>query len=526
MPTITFTSSWSATLVRAATGTTPAIYSGILTVTGTTNYAASGISLSDVVEVVTVTFPDLMSTTITINPATDRSGSMTLPSAISGSVMEGNYGLVMVSTVSAPSPIGTYTSDAQDFPYCISPIYPVLTPSVDCVCAKVTYTDETNYTGVTIVSRVLTLTPPTYTGIWPIQTTSTLSSISSAGLDLYKGVYTGQMALVATKGGITYTYSIRQTVDVDCKSVCEMFCALDRLIEIAQANTGNPALKAQQMAAFQLATAFATMANQSQSCDTGNFETYQNGFYNTIAPWISRDGDCCDCCEGADIIQPRCGTTGTGGSYTFFAEPNQYLIRTVVGTAITYLLTPLAQTLLDAVRVYNITSSDGSVVVAPIGGATPGSTKTFDLSTPAVNQMSFFYTENFLAGTAAITNLTRLGSIWKTPSVNPVISPATIAWLSVMRISDLFNVPQPFKVDVRFIAQRAIKALDPPQGHINKVVEVEVAFTVPYAGTGVSFDLMFFDVAGTDPFYRDIPIDYNDLNRYLESMTIQFTIYQ
>ena len=525
MPTITFTSAWSATLVRAATATTPAVYSGSLTVTGTTDYAASGILLTNVIEVVTVTGPDLMDYTITINPSVSRSGAMVLPQSITGTVQEGTYSLEMVSTVSGGTLPGEYLSAVATFDYCISPVNPVLTPSVDCVCAQVSFTDQTNYTGVTIVSRTITLTPPTYTGIWSPVTTSTLSSVSSAGLDLYKGTYTGQMALVATKGGITYTYNIRQTVDVDCKSVCEMFCALDRLIEIAQANTGNSALKAQQMAAFQLATAFATMANQSQSCDTGNFETYQNGFYNTIAPWISRDGDCCDCCEGADIIQPRCGTTGTGGSYTFFAEPSQYLIRTVVGTAITYLLTPAAVAILDAVRVYNIISSDGSVVVTPSGGATPGSTKTFNLSTPAVNQMSFFYTENFLAGTAAITNLTRLGSIWKTPSVNPTVSPATIAWLSVMRISDLFNSAQPFKVDVRFISQQAIKALDPPTLHINKLIEVQIA-NAPYTGTALNFDLMFFDVAGTDPFYRDIPIGYSNLGAYLKSMTLQFTIYQ
>ena len=522
MPTITFTSAWSATLVRAATATTPAVYSGSLTVTGTTDYAASGILLTNVIEVVTVTGPDLMDYTITINPSVSRSGAMVLPQSITGTVQEGTYSLEMVSTVSGGTLPGEYLSAVATFDYCISPVNPVLTPSVDCVCAQVSFTDQTNYTGVTIVSRTLTLTPPTYTGIWSPVTTSTLSSVSSAGLDLYKGTYTGQMSLVATKGGITYTYNIRQTVDVDCKSICEMFCALENLFNKAQENIANPAEKAKQLDAIALGSAYATMANQSQSCNSSALASLQTAFWNVISPWI-KSTDCCDCCDGADIIQPRCGT-GTGGSYTFFAEPSQYLIRTVVGTAITYLLTPAAVAILNAVRVYDITSSDGSVVVTPSGGATPGSTKTFDLSTPAVNQMSFFYTENFLAGTAAITNLTRLGSIWKTPSVNPTVSPATIAWLSVMEVSDLFNAPQAFKVDVRIVAQSAIKALSPQTG-INSVIAVELA-DLPATGTASDFSLQFFDEAATHPVYRNQPIGYNNLGAYLEYMTLQITIYQ
>ncbi len=410
MPTITFTAAWQATLVRAATDTLPALYSGIVTVTGTTNYGADSILLTNVVEVVTITFPNGMSTTITINPNVSRSGALTLPSTTTGTVMEGAYELVMVSTVSGPTLPGTYTSAQTDFDFCISPVYPTLVSSVDCVCAQATFTDETNYTGATLVSRTLTLTPPVYTGIWSPISTSTQGSISNGGLDLYKGVYTCVMVLVVTKDGVTYNYTIRQTVTVDCKSICEMFCALETLDAKIQANTTNPAEKAKQLDAFVLATALAVNANQSQSCNSSALAGYQTSFWSVLSPWI-KSTDCCDCCSDGDIIQARCGVNATPASYTFTAQPSQYLAVTVNGTAVEYSLTSAAVALLDQVRTTTVTSTDGSVTVTPTLSVSPGGTNNYNLSVSVPSSISFVITK--VAGVApAISDITEYGSIF------------------------------------------------------------------------------------------------------------------
>jgi hypothetical protein len=188
-------------------------------------------------------------------------------------------------------------------------------------------------------------------------------------------------------------------------------------------------------------------------------------------------------------------------------------------------LSAAAIALLNQVRTTTVTSTDGSVTVTPALSVSPGGTNNYNLSVPAVNQMSFFWTKNYDANTESITGLTRLGSIWKTPAANPVLSAGMAAWLSVLHVDNLFNVDQQFKVDVNIVLQKAAKAYDPPQLHINSMVRAAIA-SVPTTGTSDSFDIMFFDNAATSPQYRDIPIGYSTLGNLLDVLVLEITIYQ
>ena len=236
--------------------------------------------------------------------------------------------------------------------------------------------------------------------------------------------------------------------------------------------------------------------------------------------------DCAPCSSTGGIIHPLCGSGGSSTITLSNTSPTWFVVNQV-GNAAAIGPSPQAIDYLASIRTYSVTSNDGSVGITPTlvpGSATTPPSTSYDLSAEVVNQMSFFYTENFLAGTAAITNLTRKGGIWKFPYVNPTVSPAMVTWLSVMEVSNLFNVPQDFKVDVRIVSQSAIKALSPQTG-LNSVIAVELA-DLPTTGTGSDFSLQFFDQAATHPVYRNQPIGYNNLGAYLEVMVLQITIYQ
>jgi len=507
--------------------------SGLLTYTSTTPYLATyGITPSNVTETIRVYSPaDQWGTpfgSASINIGTTTTTQFALPKS-GGVVIQGQYLVVVTAVVVGGVDPGTYTT--PDMPslyhdFCPGSLVLDVSAETNCVCAELVVTDNTSYTGWTQGATVMNLIGPIITGTSPIYTITTAGpTVGTSGQDLYDSTYTWNISKTLANGNTTLVLTARGNVTPDCADFCHMLCALKK----ADALVTTDAASRAKLPSLMLAWSKFNLAYDSQRCNPANVTPFMDQFWDQMLVFgINPDcTDCEPCSSTGGIIHPLCGSGGTSTLTLSNTSPTWFTI-TQVGNNATIGPSPQAIAYLASIRTYSVTSNDGSVDITttsvPGSATTPPSTE-YDVSAAVTNQMSFFYTENFLANTASITNLTRRGNIWKTPSVNPTISTAMIAWLSVMRISDLFNVAQAFKVDVRFISQQATKALDPPTLHINKLIEVQVA-NAPSTGTALSFDLMFFDVAGTDPFYRDIPIGYNNLGAYLESMTLQITIYQ
>ena len=506
--------------------------SGLLTYTSTTPYLATyGITPSNVTETIRVYSPaDQWGTpfgSASINIGTTTTTQFALPKS-GGVVIQGQYLVVVTAVVTGGVTPGTYTTPdmlSLYHDFCPGSLVLAVSAETNCVCAELVVTDNTSYTGWTQGATVMNLIGPIITGTSPIYTITTAGpTVGTSGQDLYDSTYTWNISKTLTNGNTTLVLTARGNVTPDCADFCHMLCALKK----ADALVTTDAASRAKLPSLMLAWSKFNLAYDSQRCNPAYVTPFMDQFWDQMLVFgIKPDcDDCAPCSSTGGIIHPLCGSGGSSTITLSNTSPTWFVVNQV-GNAATIGPSPQAIDYLASIRTYSVTSNDGSVGITPTlvpGSATTPPSTSYDLSAEVVNQMSFFYTENFLAGTAAITNLTRKGGIWKFPYVNPTVSPAMVTWLSVMEVSNLFNVPQDFKVDVRIVSQSAIKALSPQTG-LNSVIAVELA-DLPTTGTGSDFSLQFFDVAGTDPFYRDIPIGYNNLGAYLESMTLQITIYQ
>jgi hypothetical protein len=303
-----------------------------------------------------------------------------------------------------------------------------------------------------------------------------------------------------------------------------MFCALETLFSIATANTTNPAEKAKQLDAIALATAYATMANQSQSCNSSALAGLQTAFWSVLSPWV-KSTDCCDCCTDGDIIQARCGINATPASYTFTAQPSQYLAVTVNGTAVEYSLTSAAVALLDAIRVTTITSPDSSVTVGNVVSGTPGGTNAFTLVTPFnENHYSMLVTYTNPTLTAGTPTVRRSGNVWAAGA--PTLLGIGMSGVIVLNISNLLLAgTRQLYATATIVSDTPVKArrLSSTSLPINNVVSA-VALTTN--GASSSVNICFFDL-GSDPLLGQFVTDFSatGIGAQVVSFTLQVDIW-
>ena len=510
--------------------------SGQIQYTGTTDYVGTyGIALADVTETISFYQPGNHGgtpfATVTINRGVASTASANLPKDSSGKVIQGEYMVMVTAVVVGAVDPGTYTtpdSPALYHDFCPGTLTMNVEVDVDCLCAILSVRDLTAYAtnGWTVSSSNVNIIGPITTGTTPVYTiTSSGTSASTVGQVLYSNSYSWNVEVVITKGPTTLTLTKSGSVTPECATFCKMLCALKKATGMAEAN--HRLLPSLYMAGLQ----FTIMSN-GQGCDNTAFQTASDSFWSYMAEFgITQDcDDCCNGCSEDDVIQPIC-SSGGGSTLSFVEGTPTWLTVNVVGNTVTIGLTAQAVAYLNAIATYNVSSSDGSVTILTM--TVPGSSSapqdiTWDITaTDRQQRMSFFYKEayNFTGGvwltTSNVYNVVRKGNIWLTPSANPTITYVN----NNLRVSNLFNVPQNFKVLVSVVDYQISRQYQPVFAAPQLLV-LPLAQNLPVNTTSMLFDIWLYDL-GDNPLGAGLSkLKASDLKYYFDSITFQIIIEQ
>lgn len=429
---------------------------GTVTYTGTTNYALYGILLTAVVETVTITGPDGIDLPpITVNPSVSRAGSVSMPIGSDLEVQQGEYTLNIAVVIGPPTDAGNYRSNPSSVEFCPGGFKPVITATANCKCGSLDITDATDYTGWELVSRALSITMPPIEGSWGTVTTAG-AAISSPYGQLFNNVtYTSRLVITITDGTTTITgLSTSLETKVDCPSMCEIRCALQRVwamfVEKAKVNTQQAETLKD---IFNTAGDIAWLYQLGMDCGSADSSLVQS-FWSVLAP-TGINGDCCGCCDDAEtVVRPACNQVApdSGTSYTFVALPSPILAVTNIGNTITY---TIQQEFVDRVLGGNnatIGSSDGSITVTSslIDSVPP--ILAYNLAVPGIDKVWRFRVRvNFASGsitTSTFRDIRKYPATGFWSATNPTVTAGSVAGVSSLEIAGLFNIPGTVEQDL------------------------------------------------------------------------------
>lgn len=393
--------SFSVTFLHDIDGTTKLI------LVGTTDYVAAGIALADVKEAVEVISPSGVTFKVAdlslpdIDPTVTREYRIPLPTT-GQEVQEGDYQVKLYSRVTGSVDSGDYESNYITVNFCGD--YPelCLKYEIDCIYMVLTANDTTQWAenGWTIGSRLLTLSYPV--GANHANITSAGPSITTSGNDLYSGTFGLVAEWTVTKGAVTHNLRKPISIPVDCpdSSLCTMLCCLKSVYELTLSKNVGTMTEANRK--------FAEMSNlmnyiqAAAKCgDKANMDTLLDKFYS-IGGCTDNCGCGCSDTDGPQLLYPI--HPGMGGGNTTYTFLDDGLVEVNVnGTTITYSLSASVQSLLAAITLYNVTSTDGSITITPTTAVGSPGTTTFDLSaaSPAPDSLTFIETWDPSTGLAA-----------------------------------------------------------------------------------------------------------------------------
>ena len=408
--------------------------SSLIQITESTDWLATyGIDPADVSITLELTRPDNIQTSHAI--AVGGATLISAPIDALGAVQEGVYVYgYMITIVGAVDP-GNYVK-TNTIDWCNECPVMAFNTTIDCNCAPIfiqkdvtPYPNNTTVT-TTITSRIITVRDGfgnSYTNVANGDTVTSENDSINAGewkttaavtaLLTYSN-HTTQCTLTAAPGNNPVPTA---RFSVDCIQLCNLKCCLDAQYNRAEAACFEGPEQDKFLAA---AAIFSIAQGQAQCGDTSNLSKYSA----EIKEILNCNEDCDDCSDTSQngLIVPGCTSTGT--TYTFLAGSSSIEVN-VLGTTVTYSLTAKAESILAAVKIYNVTSSDGSVTVGTSTSVAVIPTTTFDLTAGNIaprDSMAFdlsFDLTGALPPTGVISNL-RIKS--SDPAVPVFQSPTSI----------------------------------------------------------------------------------------------------
>lgn len=435
--------------------------SGVAVIQNTTDYVSFGILLSNVTSTITLEFPDGMSTTapaIVLNTATQT--SIPLPIGADGYVMQTssttNYVYYSTDVVAGGVDPGTYGSSQYEAKLsCDQWIELTISTESNCFSGIVTATDTSPYYPLSpwvLVSRQLTLTPPTGLGGSPVHAPVVVSSatVSSSPHPIYTQQYTFTLNVTIQNGSVTQTLSTVKTYEVACGSICELVCMINTAFgQLSSAKSrGNIAETVRIWDVIQKGMAYIDAINYNINCSPSTIEGYTTAFKNLLLE-LGINTDCCGCgCSDDEpqVIYPQGGSGGTSISVT--ATPAPWLTYTYDSGTGTYtvILSQNAVDILTAARLYAFTSSDGSINISQSTSGSNPPTITTNLTAGFSNSLSFTVTK--IANAApTIGNIKCVGTKFNnTPTISEInlVGSGGIPWY--FQIADILtNTATSFK---------------------------------------------------------------------------------
>jgi len=273
--------------------------------------------------------------------------------------------------------------------------------TVDCFCGNMLSTDQTDYTGATIVSRTHTVKYPAALAINDIVSSGAVVTVTPIYTKTWTTIIESELS-IDLGGGNTIAAIITGSKDtvVDCDiSLCDISCCM-----IAANNryldnrTTNPTLAAKNFADLTRMIQLAEMFRMAYECN-------QPDEAASFLSEIKTVGNCTDACTCSDDqpqqVIPICGgsvnnvqvTAGTGIVVTTTFQNNNYVYQVGLSASMLAIINSVAPQNVVAGTGISVTPS----VVAGVQTWTITNTSTFT----AENRMEFLLFVGYTAPNAA-----------------------------------------------------------------------------------------------------------------------------
>lgn len=332
-------------------------------------------------------------------PNTVDEYTINIPTTTDGGWLAGTY-LVEVAEDQSTDP-GIYSEFEYEFYWCPLELSAAIGFVANCVCARITVTDATQYGTATVISRTLTLIPPRIPGE-PIPSATTSSESSMVVAFSWANVKYQVMLESEIEReiipGVLSNEAINKTqwFDVVCDyDFCGLIsCVVDeyqRLINLASQKGGLKNLPDYELDVWLKLNRDFQLHNAYIAC--GDYEAAQD-MYNQIKEDLR-----CECgCGSASSRQPVAVSAACGGEEG--AEPitldNVYpVIVALSGSVWTVSLDSTWLAKVNALRNTVVTSTDSTIDVSS-SYYEGTNTITYDLSIPA-DDWTYLVIEDFSA---------------------------------------------------------------------------------------------------------------------------------
>jgi len=306
---------------------------GLISITDTTDWAAAGITTSNVQIFLEITDPTgLVWHPINLSPPdilpnVSTNFQQTLQTDVYGNPMAGGYQVLFRAVVSGGVSPGTYNSGPSTHELCDTQPTICLDIHADCLYMYGRVSDDTLWasSGFTLVSRSLTLTwPANIPGGGPAPITTSAAYIDIPVGQLYTGAYSALMIIEATKGSTTYTMQVRKSLSANCiqsgQDLCSMLCCLEGAY--SRMLTNDSQIQKMAISDYTMMTALMQQAQAQASCGHGvKLQDTLNKFYaigkcnRDCGCGGCADGDCGD--SGPTLMVPIHPGAGGGGSVVY-----------------------------------------------------------------------------------------------------------------------------------------------------------------------------------------------------------------
>jgi len=306
---------------------------GLISITDQTDWAAAGISTSNVQIFIQITDPTgLVWHPINLSlpdilPAVSTNFQQLLQVDVYGNPMAGTYTVLYTAVVSGGVSPGTYTLAATTHEMCDTQPTICLDIHTDCLYMFARISDDTVWasSGFTLVSRSLTVTWPTnIPGGGPAPVTTSSSYVDIPVGQLYTGAYGALMTVVVTKGSTTYTIQVRKSLSANCvqsgQDLCSMLCCLEGAYSRMISNDSQ--IQKTSLSDYYMMVALMQQAQAQASCGHGEqLKDTLRRFYalgkcnQNCGCGGCADGDCGD--TGPTLMVPIHPGAGSGQSVVY-----------------------------------------------------------------------------------------------------------------------------------------------------------------------------------------------------------------
>lgn len=239
--------------------------------------------------------------------------TISIPTTTGGDYLAGTY-LIEIAE-DTPGDPGVYYEETYSFYWCPLELKGVIGFVANCICGKITITDETSYGTGTVVDRTMTVYPPNIPGQPPPTPTETSNESMIISFGYANVQYQTILEVEMERTIITGVISNEELTKTQWnKVICDYnFCELltcvqaeyDRILTLASAKGGIKNIAAAELDGWLKLTKNFQLLNSFMAC--GDYSSAQD-MYEQIKDDLNCDCDCGDANTTEPVaISPACG---------------------------------------------------------------------------------------------------------------------------------------------------------------------------------------------------------------------------